>query len=369
VRFKIGNEAIDREIRVKEKAEEFAFKLPNAPTIVRLDPDFVLLAKTTFQPPRKMILAQLQDKSDMMGRVLAIESLRGDSSDENVKRLKGALNSDEFVGVRQEAVSALRGIHTPAAMEALMASTNQPDARVRIRVVEAIGAFYDEKAFAAEEAIVRVEKNPDIKAEAIQALAASPNKDSSERLLEFLKADSFHQHIAARAIAALRSRRDPSAVPALIDIVKKRWDELPTGAIASALETMAALGADEASQRSNVREFLAAHVNDPRERVQVAAIRGLGTLRDEKAIPILETFASASKETPTRTPAEYAINAIRSGRKPGNEAQALRGEVMDLKKENRELRDELKSLEKKVDAIAKEPIDAKKEEKPKKRSK
>jgi hypothetical protein len=80
----------------------------------------------------------------------------------------------------------------------------------------------------------------------------------------------------------------------------------------------------------------------------------LGTLRDEKAIPVLETFASAAKETPTRTPAEVAINSIRGGRRPGNESQALRTEVMDLKKENRELRDELKSLTKKVDALGQE---------------
>src|SRR6185503_3833177 len=134
IRFKVGNETIDREIRVKEKAEDFQFKLEKAPTIVRLDPDLIVLAKTTFQPPRAMTLAQLKDKTDMLGRVLAIQTLRSDSSDENVKRLKDILNGDSCVGVRQEAVSALRGIHTPAALEALLASTNQPDARVRIRV-------------------------------------------------------------------------------------------------------------------------------------------------------------------------------------------------------------------------------------------
>jgi aminopeptidase N len=329
----------------------------------------ILLARTTFQPPRAMTLAQLQDKSDMIGRVLAIQTLRSDSSDENIKRLKEILNNDSFVGVRQEAVSALRGIHTPPALDALLASTKQSDARVRIRVMDAIGSFYEEKAFAAHQAALKSEKNPDILAESIQALAASPNKDATQQLLQYANTNSFHQLIASRAISALRNRRDPAVIPALMDIVKKRWDELPTSVLVTAVGTLAELGGDDETQRATVREFLVAHVNEPRERIQIAAIRGLGTLRDEKAVPVLEGFASAAKETPTRNPAEFAINAIRSGRRPGNEAQALRTEVMDLKKENRELRDELKSLSKKVDAISKpaEPSKSKSKSSPPKK--
>jgi aminopeptidase N len=359
VRFKVGDANVDREIRIKEKAEDFSFKLEKAPTIVRIDPDLIVLARTTFQPPRAMTLAQLQDKNDIIGRVLALQTLRSESSDENIKRLKEILNSDSFVGVRQEAVSALRGIHTPAALDALLASTKQSDARVRIRVMDAIGSFYDEKAFAAHQSALKSEKNPDILVESIQALAASPNKEATQLLLQYANTNSFHQLIAARAITALRNRRDASVIPALIDTVKKRWDEFPTSVIVTSLNTLADLGADDEAQRPVVREFLVAHVNEPRERIQVAVIRGLGTLRDEKAIPVLEGFAAAAKETPTRNPAEFAINAIRSGRRPGNEAQALRTEVMDLKKDNRELRDELKSLSKKVDAINKPAADAK----------
>jgi hypothetical protein len=151
----------------------------------------------------------------------------------------------------------------------------------------------------------------------------------------------------------------------LIGVVKKRWDELPTSALVTALNTVADLGADDETHRPLVRDFLGSHVNDPRERLQIAAIRGLGTLRDEKAIPLLEGFAGAAKETPTRNPAEFAINAIRSGRRPGNESQVLRTEVMDLKKENRELREELKTLSKKVEAISKPaPVASKEKSKP-----
>jgi uncharacterized protein (TIGR02611 family) len=63
--------------KVKEKAEDFYFKFEKAPTAIRLDPDFILLAKTSFSPPRAMLLAQLADKEDVVGRLLAIDALKG----------------------------------------------------------------------------------------------------------------------------------------------------------------------------------------------------------------------------------------------------------------------------------------------------
>lgn len=353
VRFKVNGATVDRDIRVKEKAEDFYFPLEKAPASVRIDPELTLLAKTSFSPPRAMLLAQLSDKSDVIGRLLAIDALKSDASDENVKRMKEVINNDPFYGVRQEAISALRGIHTPAALQALLDSRTQSDARVRVRVVDAIGAFYDEKAFAAHEAVLKSEKNPDVKSESVQALPVFPNKEVTRTLLEIANSKSFHERLADRAIVALRFRRDASAIAPLMDIVKKRWDELPTGVIGGAFETLAVLGRDDEAQRPAVRDFLISHINEGRERLQIAAIRALGTLRDEKAIPALETFVTASRERPTRNPAESAINAIRAGRPQGNESQALRGEVMDLKKENRELRDEVKTLSQKFDALTK----------------
>ncbi len=353
VRFKVGDQTIDRDLQVKERAEDFYIKLDKAPTTVRLDPELNLLAKTIFQPPRAMTLAQLADKSDMIGRLLALETLRSDTSDENIKRLRDILNNDPFFGVRQEAISILRGLKNPAALEALLASTNQTDARVRYRVIDAIGSFYHPKAFAAINATLEHEKNPDIKAQAIQALEVSPDKDATQKLIALLNSDSFHQLLANSAITALRARRDPAAIPALIDTLKKRWDDLPTRALANGLETLAALSRDDETQRPIVRELLASHVNDGRQRIQIAALRGLGTLRDERSIPILETFADAH-ETPTSGPAQSALNEIRSARPQGNESQTLRTEVMDLKKENRELRDELKTLSQKVQALTKD---------------
>src|SRR6185436_2027647 len=75
VRFKGKFGTTDRLIRVKAKDEDFYFPLESAPEIVRIDPDYTLLAKVSFDLPNAMLDAQLADGTDVIGRLLAIEQL------------------------------------------------------------------------------------------------------------------------------------------------------------------------------------------------------------------------------------------------------------------------------------------------------
>ncbi len=147
IRFKGKFGTTDGQIQVKEKEEDFYFSLPEAPQIVRLDPDYMLLAKLKFQVPNLMLDAQLADKEDAIGRLLAVEQLSAKADKETVAKLKERLNNDPFYGARLEASKALRSIHTDEALEALLTSAKQSDARVRRQVVEDIGGFYRETAY------------------------------------------------------------------------------------------------------------------------------------------------------------------------------------------------------------------------------
>jgi aminopeptidase N len=133
---------------VKDKESEFYFPLESAPQIVRLDPDYTLLAKTTLNLPNDMLYAQLADREDVMGRLLAIEQLKDKKDQETVAKLKEALNNDPFYGVRNEAASALRSIHTDEALEALLASTDQPTRACACRSLAPLSGFYRDTAYA-----------------------------------------------------------------------------------------------------------------------------------------------------------------------------------------------------------------------------
>src|SRR5262249_8144164 len=99
VRFKSKSGAVDKILTVKERAEDFYISLPEAPEIVRIDPDVTVLAKITFTPPPPMLEAQLKDSTDAMGRLLAVELLATRRDVAAVGKLKQALNNDSFYAV------------------------------------------------------------------------------------------------------------------------------------------------------------------------------------------------------------------------------------------------------------------------------
>ncbi|PYK97913.1 MAG: hypothetical protein DME19_14520, partial [Verrucomicrobia bacterium] len=362
VRFKGKFGAVDRPVQVKEKEEDFYFPLESAPEIVRLDPDYTLLARITFNPPSAMLHAQLADANDAVGRLLAVEQLSAKKDKETVARLKERLNQDPFYGVRVEASRALRSIHTDEALEALLASSRQSDARVRRHVVDDLGGFYRDTAYAAARQTLEAEKNPDILSEAIRAIGGYAKPEVHEALLRFLNSESYRNELADAAIGAMRSQDDPAYLAPLLDALSKREAAFTSRGFGQGLSALAYLARNE-EKKDNVREFLMGYLNHQKRSIHLAAINALGTLGDPKAIAALEKFATAAKESPERTAADRAVADLRAGRKPVDDFKNLRDEVLALQKQNRELRKELDDLKKKVEAAGAQPAQTKSKKK------
>ena len=349
VRFKTKSGVVDRVLNVKDKAEDFYLALPEAPQGVRIDPGMTLLAKVTFNPTPAMLDAQLADKSDMLGRLLAVEQMRGKR--DALKKLKDALNNDSFYGVRLAAAQGLRAIQTDEAFEALRASLKQSDARVRRQVVQDIVGQYREAAYETAVKIAAEEKNPDIKAIAITSLGAYAKPAVREQLLKSLNSTSYSHSLADAAINGLRAQDDASCIAPLMETLREKESAFTSGGFARGLDTLGFLARNE-EKKDAVREFLLSHVNSPKKRVQTSAIIALGTLGDGKAIAALEKFATGPKESSERAAADKALAALRDVKKPSADLRAIRGEVMTLQRENRDLRREFDDLKKKLDVLA-----------------
>ena len=350
VRFKSKAKTVDRQIIVKEKAEDFYFAVEAAPELVRIDPNYTLLAKISFNPPNPMLYAQLADKDDMMGRLLAVLQLAGRKDKDSIAKLKQALNNDSFYGIRLEASKVLRSIHTDDAREALLASTSQADARVRRQVLADVTGFYEETVYAAARKSLESEKNPDILSHALAALGAYAKPEVRETLLRYLNSESYRNSLADAAINAIRAQDDPAYLAPLRECLAKREAEFSRQGLTRGLDTLAYLARNQ-EKKDVEREFLIRYLPHKKRNVPVAAINALGTLGDPKAIAVLETFAKAGKESPERSAAERAIASLRAARKPVDDFHSLRNEVIDLKKENRDLRKEMDDLKKKVSAL------------------
>ena len=357
VRFKSKSGVVtERTLTVKEKAEDFYVPLTEVPEVVRIDPSYTLLAKIAFNVPTAMLHAQLADKNDMLGRILAVEQLSGKT--EALAKLKDALNNDSFYGVRLAASQAIRAIQTDDALEVLTASTKQSDARVRRQVVADIGGFYRETSYAAAQKIMSDEKNPDIRALALTSIGSYSKPEIKEQILKALNSDTYRNGVADAAINAIRAQADPSYIPPLMDVLQKKETAFSSGGFARGLDTLARLAKDE-EKKDSVREFLLKHLESSKRRVQFAAIAGLGTLGDVKALGPLEKLAGAPKESLLRAAAERAIGSINDTKKPAAEAASLRNEVLSLQKANRDLRKEFDDLKKRLDVIAVKPAEAK----------
>jgi len=296
-----------------------------------------------------MLSAQLADKEDVIGRLLAIEQLSTRHDKEALAKLKQALNDDAFYGVRIEASKALRADHSDEALEALLTSTKQSDARVRLQVMVDIGGFYRDTAFGAARRAVDAEKNPAIIATEIRDLAGYEKNEVRPLLLKYLDSQSFMNELADAAIGAIRLQDDPAYVSPLLETLGKREPDFTSGAFARGLGTLAYLARNE-EKKQTVREFLVRYVNHKKRAIRLASLSALGTLGDSEAIVVLNKFATAAKDSPERSTAERAVPELRATRKPVDDFKNLRSEVLELQKSNRELRKELEDLKKKLEA-------------------
>ena len=350
VRFKTKAGAVDKAVTVKQKAEDFYFALEEAPTSVRIDPEYTLLARVKFDPPAAMLDTQLEE-ADVIGRLLAIEALSNRRDKESVAKLKKTLNHDSFYGVRVEAAKALRTIHNDEALEALLASTNQADARVRGQVIAEIAKFYHEMVFNGEITSLGSEKNPEIQAEAIEALGAYAKPEVRETLLRFLNSTSYRNSLANAAVRAMRTANDPAYLEPLRENLKERGSAYTSRGFANGLEALASLARDHEDRRDSVREFLLGYVNHQRRTIRLGAINALGALEDPRAVPVLEKYSLALKGSPEQSAAANALRRIAAARRAVEGLGDLRNTVLDLQKANDELRRDLKTLEKKLDAL------------------
>ncbi len=350
VRFIFDDRFVDRDIVVDSRQHDFYFPLEAQPIIVRFDPEYGLLAEITFEKPTAMLYAQLENETDVIGRLLAIEALKKRKDKKTVAKLKNILNNDPFYGVRMEAAAVLRAIRTDEAFEALTDSLEQPDARVRQSVVRHICGFYRPESLRLTKRILKTERNPDILSDAIRNLGRYHGEDTRQLVLHYLESESYRSALADAAIVAIRMLDDSSFIEPLRKILAEREKEFTSGGFALALDTLARITRNE-KDGTEVRNFLAAYVNHKKERVRARAIAALGTLGDPKAIPVLETFSGDDPDDRIQRTAKDALKKLRE-QKPlvPSEIIFFREMLDKLKKETEKLKNELEDLKKRLDA-------------------
>ena len=359
VRFTVDGQTIDRSLHVTKTSEDFYLRLAKAPEIVRIDPDVTLLAKLSFTPPTALLHAQLADKSDALGRLQAVELMAKRKDKTTRSKLKHALQNDSFYAVRIAASRVLRGIGGDDALAALTDSTGQPNAKVRQQVIGDIASQYKPEALAALKQSLANEKNPSIRARAIGGLPGHDDKAARALIDEALDSTSFRHQLADAAVSALRKQENPANLAKVRNALENDGTKFTSRGYANALGALGHLARNQ-KKKAATRKFLVDHVNNPKQRIALAAIGALGQLGDPKALAVLEKFTGGAENDPARKAAEQAIEKMRAARKPADDYKNLRKEVTSLKQANSKLTKELVDLKKRFDAALPEKKESEK---------
>jgi aminopeptidase N len=350
LRFVVGGKTVDHPIELHQKQHDFYVPLPAKPQIVRFDPDYSILARITFDKPDDMLLAQLEDRQDVIGRLLAIRALARRKTRASVDALKSVLAEAPFFGVRIAASNALQTIHNDQSYAALLACRRQPDARVRQHVVQDLGKFFREETIQELQQILATEKNPAIAAAAVRALGRFHGQTSRSLIEKNLFADSFRNELTEAAVAAIRMQNDPGYAKILIRVLAHKEDAFAARGLGQTLDALARVSRDQ-GDKTEVRECIARYIRHRKQAVQIAAIDALGTLKDPAASALLEPLAGDDRDDRIAKAAHRALESIRKETPlvPAEIVQ-LRKDMAQLKKSNEKLRKDLDELKKRVDA-------------------
>jgi len=351
IRFKTSEAVIDHPMTIREKAEDFYIPLPDAPEVVRFDPEYTLLAKVSFSKPTPLLLAQLKDESDVMGRVFAVKDLEKNKSQKSIEALKERLNNDPFYGVRLEAADALGGMHTPESLAALLESRDQDDARVRYAVQSAVARFYHPDAYAASKHVVESESNPMIVSRSLNAIGNYGNAEIPAVLLQFLNKASYRNRLTEAAISAMESQDDADYVMPILNTLMQRKQEFTTRGYSSALSTLAQLSR-HLEDKSMVLSFITGHLQDPKNNIRLGAIRALAKLGDSRAIVKMNGWLSADPDSAEHKAARSTIDTLNRQNQPGDDLRNLRNKIQEMESSHQSLENQLADLKNKLEALA-----------------
>ncbi len=326
-----------REVRlVDEAVKTFALPLPERPRYVVVDPRLFILGSVRTKLPADLAKNQLKEAPTARGRLLAAQALEKRDDAGTVRALGDALDdAREFWGVRSAAASALGQIRSDDARERLAAAASAKHPKVRRAVIAALGNFKATSVVVLLEKAARNDRSYLVQAAACRALGATKQEAAFAVLRDMLDVPSWASSVMAAAAGGLARLRDERGVELLRE--RTRYG-VPTRGRRAAISALAELDQGRAT-RELLEELL--HDHDPYLRVDV--VEALVAVGDVKARPALEARLACELDGRVRRRVREALREL--GQKGTKETRRLRDEVLELKREQAELKARLTRLE------------------------
>lgn len=340
-----GGRTVVHEVEVGTRGADdgFTFTLAGRPLWVRFDEDSRVLKTLDFERPDELLAAQL-GQDEMTGRVEAALQLGRKGSPVAVAALARALDKDGFWFSQAAAARGLGRAQGEAARVSLLGGLQNPHSRVRSAVARALGSFYeDDQVAAALTRSLQRDRSYAVAAAAAASLGSIRAGSAAPALLKALDIPSHRGAVALGALRGLAALGSTEHLPAILQRSRPGGDwRVRAEALVSAARLARQLGREK---RDEVRRAAEVSLRDPLYFVRRGGIRALELLGDTEAIPALSATVDRDIEGAVRYEARVAIRALRDGTSGDRQLAAVRDDLEDLRKANRELRDRVDGLE------------------------
>jgi aminopeptidase N len=352
----VGTSLTTFRVQVDETQQTFYFPLPQRPLAVRFDQGGWLPKTLEFKRPAEMLRHQLTHDPDVLGRIEAAEALGKLNDAQSFAALEQALLAEPFWSVRVAIAAALGSQKSERALGALtsaLAHTEHP--KVRRALISALGNFRapEQQTLAERSAAILVgvlergDPSYYVEAAAATALGKTRTPGAFEHLVSRIDTPSWLEIIRGGIFAGLGELGDPRGAAVLTSWLLDRSRPMDARAAAAVglWELANTKRIDQGEARTSAIEALIAALDDPWEWTVRFAISALRAWGDVRAIPALECLIERSADERIIRAARLAILRLQRGQSSSDEARRLRGDLDELRAENRALRERLAALE------------------------
>lgn len=292
---------------VDKKEHLFSYSLPTPPDLVLFDPDHTLLKKVDFAKPEAMWNAQLMNDPHVLGRVDSAHALGKLATPKAISSLAMALMQEKFWAVQAEIALALGKANTVQAMEALMQGLRQiTHPKVRRAIFEALGNYVQSLVLADLQTLYASEASYFAEADAIRAIGRMRDPAMLGLLKELLQRDSWNDVLRCAALDAIAALKLPESIT-LMKTYSLRGHS--PSARMTAIRNLGGL----ANGREDIQQHLVKLLADPYLLVQMAVVRVLGSIADERAVTALMKYTTGDLDGRLKRTAEESIRKIRKG--------------------------------------------------------
>lgn len=330
-------------VRLHEQSHTFHFILPAKPQWLSFDPGNWILKKLQLKLPKDMLTEQLRHDPDIMGRIYAAEALGELGNTAAVEALRQALEQDPFWAVQAEVARVLGSVHTPAALEALVANVQLAHPKARRAVVTALGEFKEDQAATALQAVLQTgDASYFVEAEAAAALGKTHRDSAFTPLQDATAKTSWNEVIRGGVFRGLADLRDERAITLLRDFTAYGQ---PPQARYAAIRALGTLGGEKEPVPEAILETLTTLLDEDNFRTRMAVLDALTALHSPKTLAALERLRSRDLDGRVQRRVVEVIEAIRGDRKHTDELQKLRDDVDGLREQNKKLQERLDRFE------------------------